>query len=363
MPTNVPAPVPVASFDYTALEPDAAQFVREKTERIQKLMKRTVEDFAQIGGELIAIKGQLEHGQFSSWLDTYFPWGERTAEECMNLYRHPKTAKFADLGLGPSVARILSAPSTPEAVSDEVIALAEAGEKVDVKRTKQIKKKYVQQEQKTLHRHTSSFQQEPPTSTVEVVDAPIESLPSQQEAHKPPSPTPEREAVLVERVPEPNEVKALPPSPREQWWRLSGFEQTHLLFCGHPDSTEFLLRLPACVGIWMGFPPNPNQWLCPPPNRVNTAFSYSTIYPNIDLKAVREAVERVLETSDESDLSAIVAYLPDPPLVVLLEDFQITCYIAEPDMAQCQKILSVWQQLGGTVSQLENLDAVDSSPT
>jgi hypothetical protein len=90
-------------------------------------------------------------------------------------------------------------------------------------------------------------------------------------------------------------------------------------------------------------------------DRVNTAFSYSTIYPNIDLKAVREAVERVLETSDESDLTAIVAYLPDPPLVVLLEDFQITCYIAEPDDAQCQKILSVWEQLGGAVERLDEL--------
>jgi hypothetical protein len=348
MTTSVPAPV--ASFDYTALAPDAAQFVREKTEKIQKLMKRTVEDFAQIGGELIAIKGQLEHGQFSSWLDTYFPWGERTAEECMNLYRHPKTAKFADLGLGTSVARILSAPSTPDAVSDEVIALAEAGEKVDVKRTKQIKKKYVQQEQK------SSFQPELPTSTVEVIKAEIESPLLNQETVQLPSPTPSLQAIYDERVPQPEVVKALPLSPPSQWWRLSGFEQKHLLFGGHPDEPEFLESVPARVGIWLGFPPNPNQWLCPPGERVNTAFSYSTIYPNIDLKAVREAVERVLETSDESDLTAIVAYLPDPPLVVLLEDFQITCYIAEPDVAQCQKILSVWEQLGGAVEQLSVQD-------
>ncbi|NJP22374.1 MAG: hypothetical protein HC763_28945 [Hydrococcus sp. CRU_1_1] len=135
--------------------------------------------------------------------------------------------------------------------------------------------------------------------------------------------------------------RLLPPALDQEpskWWRLSGKEQKHLLFNGHPAQGEFLSQVPARVGIWLGFPPpHPNQWLIPPGERVNTAFSYSTIYPNIDLKAVREAVERVLETSDESDLSAIVAYLPDPPLVVLLEDFNITCYIAEPDVAQCQK--------------------------
>jgi hypothetical protein len=360
MPTNVPAPVPVASFDYTALEPDAAQFVREKTERIQKLMKRTVEDFAQIGGELIAIKGQLEHGQFKSWLDTYFPWGERTAEECMNLYRHPKTAKFADLGLGPSVARILSAPSTPVAVSDEVIALAEAGEKVDVKRTKQIKKKYVQQEQKTNHRHKSFFQQEPPTSTVEIIDAELESLPSQQEAQKPSSPTPDREAVLVERVSEPDEVKALPPSPQVTWWRLSGKEQKHLLFGGHPNNAEFLSRLPEQVGIWMGFPPTPDVWQSPPNRKVETAFSYSTRYKGVNLNAIRSLIEGLIpEISSEDDETAALAYLPDAPLLFLFDDFGLDCYIAEPDEAQCQVIIKTWKDLDGKVEKIENLEELD----
>jgi Protein of unknown function (DUF3102) len=375
MPTSVPAPV--ASFDFTQFQPHIAQLLREKTEEIQglisesiDLVEQTFNNYVKMGRLLNEIKSELEHGQWENWVKAFFPLGKKTAERAMAIAINPKSDTMSLLKISATAGAILSSlrnPDEAEELTLKAIELAEKGEKITVERAKEIKRTYRSQPKYPQSQETS-VRVKASASTIEIIDAELESpaptatIPETVQA----SPQEEQvcqtqksEIALRKEDREPDEVKALPPSPSTPWWRLSGKEQTHLLFCGHPDSTEFLAQIPASVGIWMGFPPNPNQWLCPPPNRVNTAFSYSTIYPNIDLKAVREAVERVLETSDESDNSAIVAYLPDPPLVVLLEDFNITCYIAEPDVAQCQKILSVWQQLGGEVEKLNFLDSVE----
>ncbi|NJP22126.1 MAG: DUF3102 domain-containing protein [Hydrococcus sp. CRU_1_1] len=357
MTTSVPAPVS-SSFDYTALDIDTASFVRQQTGEIHELVRRSAQDIFEIGQKLIQVKEKLGHGNFRNWLIAEFDWNERTAQNFMNVARQFKSETVAHLPLAATALYILSAPSTPAEIREEAIARAQGGEPITKKKATAMTRAHGQRQKKKAsleeeildsskvktsptNNESTTFHREP-----EIIDAELEEGRGSRAEGRRSSTSVSPSILNPDDTLEPNLLppaldlepsKALPPSPSAQWWRLSGKEQNHLLFCAHPNSAEFLSQLPEQVGIWMGFPPHPNQWLCPPPNRVNAAFSYSTIYQNIDLKAIREAVERVLETSDESDLSAIVAYLPDPPLVVLLEDFQITCYIAEPDVAQCQK--------------------------
>jgi hypothetical protein len=355
----MPTSAPVASnFDYTALDLDTASFVRQQTGEIRALMRRATSEIFEIGQKLIEVKKRLGHGNYGSWLQAEFAWTERTAlrfTSVVETFGH-QSDMMSDLDFAPTALYTLAAPSISEEARFEAVERAKAGEFISAKKAEEIKQKYPSKNAKA--KKISKVTEKSPrvNPSVEIIDAELESPPHKEEPSQSPSPTPAREAAWRQQVPELDEVKALPPSHSTQWWRLSGKEQKHLLFNGHPAQGEFLSQVPARVGIWLGFPPHPNQWLIPPGERVNTAFSYSTIYPNIDLKAVREVVERVLETSDEADLTAIVAYLPDPPLVVLLEDFNITCYIAEPSEAQCQKILSVWEQLGGIVEQLSVQD-------
>jgi Protein of unknown function (DUF3102) len=346
----MPTSAPVNSFDYTSLDLDTASFVQQQTGEIRALMRRTAQDIFEIGQKLIEIKEKLGHGNFLAWLDTEFSWTERTARRFMSVAEQfaDRVDMVSDLDFAPTALYTLASPSMSEEARSEAIERAQAGEFISAKKAQEIKQKYSNKTAKSTRQPKSATKTATIEETVELVEATIESPPGEETVQ----PTTNETVNEDEPVTEPEEVKALPPSPERFWWCLSGKHQKHLLFAGQHDEPDFVTQLPDRVGIWLAFPPTPDEWLLPPKGRVNTAFSYSTIYPNIDLKAVREAVERVLETSSESDLTAIVAYLPDPPLVVLLEDFQITCYIAEPDVAQCQKILSVWEQLGGEIEQL-----------
>ena len=365
MPTSAQSPVS-SSFDYTSLDSDTASFIRQQTGEIRALMRRATQDIFEIGAKLMEIKAKLGHGNFLAWLEAEFSWTERTARRFMSVAEQfaDKSDLVSDLDFAPTALYTLASPSLPEEARVEAIERAKSGEFISAKKAEEIKQKYPPKNAKS--KNQAKITEKPPTipPSVEIIDAELESPPSQQETSIPPSPTPKSEALLEERVPEPDEVKALPPSPPSQWWRLSGKEPmsgkkpTHFFLLNEPShSPDFLALLPERVGIWLGFPPTPDEWLSPPLGRVNMAFSYSTTYSDIDLSAVREAIERILETSNDEDTTAIIAYLPDPPLLALLEDFQITCFIAEPDMAQCQEILSVWQQLGRKVEILENLDA------
>jgi hypothetical protein len=349
----MPSTTAVTNFDYNNLDSDTASFVQQQTGEIRALMRRATQEIFKIGQKLIEIKEKLGHGSFLTWLEAEFTWTERTARRFMSVAEQfaDKVDMVSDLDFAPTALYTLASPSMSEEAREEAIERAQAGEFISAKKAQAIKQKYFNKTAKSTRQSKSATKAVPIEETVELVEATIEFPPG---SFTVPATTTTNETVNQdERVRQSEFVKALPPSLERQWWRLSGKNPHHLLFSGQHDEPDFLASLPERVGIWLGFPPTPSLWLSPPRERVNMAFSYSTVHPNTDLKAVREAIERILETSDESDLTAIVAYLPDPPLVVLLEDFQITCYIAEPDVAQCQKTLSVWQQLGGEIEPLD----------
>jgi hypothetical protein len=355
MPTSAQSPVS-SSFDYTSLDSDTASFIRQQTGEIRALMRRATQDIFEIGTKLREIKAKLGHGNFLTWLEAEFSWTERTARRFMSVAEQfaNKSDLVSDLDFAPTALYTLASPSLPEEARVEAIEIAKTGEFISAKKAEQIKQKYYSKvvKSKKQSKIADDVASVPPTP--EIIEAELESPPSQQETPIPPSPTSKSEALLEERVPEPDEVKALPPSPPSQWWRLSGKEKTHLLFGGDPNCAEFLSQLPEAIGLWMGFPPTPEMWQSPPKTKkIKTALSYSTSYQGINLEAIRSLIEGLIpEISSENDETAAIAYLQDAPLLFLFDDFGLDCYIAEPDVAQCQVIIQAWKDLDGKVEKL-----------
>jgi hypothetical protein len=63
------------------------------------MVKITAGFACYIGCRLVAIKAELERGEFLAWIDKVFPFSQRTARRYMKLYKHFKenSANFAQL--------------------------------------------------------------------------------------------------------------------------------------------------------------------------------------------------------------------------------------------------------------------------
>lgn len=73
------------AFDYTGLEPEAAAEAQAAAARIRKLGIQQNEAIFAIGGELIAIRAKLGHGNFGPWLGAEFGMSISTAERYIRV--------------------------------------------------------------------------------------------------------------------------------------------------------------------------------------------------------------------------------------------------------------------------------------
>lgn len=118
------------AFDYRILPTEKREFVLQKTDETQWLLKKTAENIIKIGKNLLAVKDILPHGAFSIWIGFEFGMTQRTAVNFMHVAEKfdGKTEKFSVLS--SSVLYLLSAPATPDSAIDETIRIAESGQKV-----------------------------------------------------------------------------------------------------------------------------------------------------------------------------------------------------------------------------------------
>lgn len=84
-------------FDYSQLDTETRIVVRQRTEEIKVLVRRSAQDIIDIGSKLIDVKARLGHGNFGGWLDAEFGWSQMTATKFMNIAR-----KFKDTLILPS---------------------------------------------------------------------------------------------------------------------------------------------------------------------------------------------------------------------------------------------------------------------
>jgi hypothetical protein len=103
------------AYDHSSLDGRAAARIRGIAARIRERLKRTIEDIIEIGRDLLAVRADLDHGQFGPWLRSEFGWTERTARNFMTVAEcFGKTEIISDLQIEPTAAYLLAAPSTPE---------------------------------------------------------------------------------------------------------------------------------------------------------------------------------------------------------------------------------------------------------
>jgi hypothetical protein len=94
---------------------------------IRELCKRTIDNVIEVGRRLTEAQVVAGHGNWSAWLDHEFKWTDDTARNFMRVFELSKSRNFRDLSLPVSALYMITAPSTPEDVRDEVLERAQAG--------------------------------------------------------------------------------------------------------------------------------------------------------------------------------------------------------------------------------------------
>lgn len=87
----------VSSFNYQELDEQTELFVREKTQQLKTLIKRTTQDILDIGKYLSEIKQTLEHGQFKAWVRAELDFSYESAWRFMSTYEKFKNFNLKDL--------------------------------------------------------------------------------------------------------------------------------------------------------------------------------------------------------------------------------------------------------------------------
>ena len=319
-------------FDYSQLDSGTSMFVREQTEEIRGLIKRTAQGILDIGQKLLEIKEKLGHGNFLSWLKTEFNWSEPSAQRFMQVARQFKSIDLMDLEIAPSALYILSAPSTPDSVRQEAVSRAKAGENITYTTAKEIK-----------HQYQTDIAENKKERNVQVSVA--DKLSSQQSEIK------------VARLDEEKELKPLPEQeiiavvPRQitdeeqtvvragSWYQLG---QKHLLYCGKPDSSQFKKRLPKEIALSIAFPPTSNWQLTN--LGANSELSFYSRYQDLDTVTFKEMIQRAFELYTEERESVVFSYLPEPQLLILAHQLGCCCFIAESEIKKCEAIIDMWKK-------------------
>lgn len=150
-------------FDYSTLSPefsspDVIQSLENRAVAIEAHAKTTVGSILAMGRELNAARQVFGENDkaFGQWREGRLPWLQsRTALNFMQV-----DSRFGDQDLlrnnfvvnqfAPTILYLLSAPSTPDEVVEQVIEKAENGETVTAKKVKELKAKVKEQEEALL---------------------------------------------------------------------------------------------------------------------------------------------------------------------------------------------------------------------
>jgi len=107
-------------FNYAALPPEAATLAQQAAARIKQQAATAALAAIQIGSDLALVKGKLEHGRFTAWLQAEFNWSHQTARRYMRLAEKFAGQDVRDVAIGLRTLEYLARDS----VSDDDRATA-----------------------------------------------------------------------------------------------------------------------------------------------------------------------------------------------------------------------------------------------
>jgi Protein of unknown function (DUF3102) len=130
---DVPRSYPVmrlaaSQFNYGAVPPSLVPNLQEQAKLIKNLIAKTTEGLIEVGRNLVAVKQQLDHGQFIDWVEIEVGIARRTAQRYMRIAWLAETKSDSVSLLPPTTAYRLAAESAPREVVDHVLDRAVNGE-------------------------------------------------------------------------------------------------------------------------------------------------------------------------------------------------------------------------------------------
>jgi len=127
-------------------------------------------------------------------------------------------------------------------------------------------------------------------------------------------------------------------------WKLG---QSHLLYCGNPDDAKFQKLLPRKIELLLRVVSGSEGWAQPfPSGTVSGLVLVSPYGGERDLRLFRELVQNTVDLYTDPGDAILMAYLPDPSVLLLMDELESCCFCAEPDPKRCEAALTAWTAIG-----------------
>lgn len=343
-------------FDYAGLDAPTSQFVQQQTGEIQALMKRTAQNIIEVGQKLIEVKNRLGHGYFLTWLQAEFGWSYPTAARFMQVANSFKETSQIE-NFAPSALYELAGASTPEAARNEAIARAKAGESITRQAAKSIKQKYVPpaapKSEPAPKLDIQPISQLPPTPQVSLTQPRIK----QEIIAIRPKPV----AIALPTTDSSISLQAIPTSLLQvgtqspmittdvagSWWQLVG---KHLLYCGDPNSSQFLQRIPEQVSLLLAFPQH-RDWQTAIKADVRVIIT-EHIPQCKDPNLLDEILESNLLHHSKVGMVVVNCFVPSLEILSIVNRLGRRGLFAEPDAKRVNAVISDWRQAGLKVEKV-----------
>ena len=364
------------SFDYDSLDSSTALFVREQTGEIRALFQRTAVDMVETGRRLLAVKAKLQHGQFLDWLQIEFEVHRGTANRFMQVAREFGSLEMSQLATFDITALYqLATPSTPKAARDEAIARAKSGENITYTKAKKIKQNYTNDSikiKKAKLEVTGTDKRIKPDSkdeqqlTTAITPSPV-ALAKNSTAISQTQPKPQIVAFIPRTQ---KQTTANPTEPMlsasqstiiasvEQagtWWQL---DKRHLLYCGDPNSDNFIRKIQQHAPLLLAFPAE-TKWYPLVSAQTLYIMAEQVLEKNLKKKGwehLDELLELMILDCSESEDLVVSCFLPlaaSSIVLNLLNRLLRRGIMAEPDPQRCRSTLAAWKKAGGKVEEID----------
>ena len=116
-------------FDYQQLGHSLASLMIDRAMRIRTHHRQTTETAMEIGRELVRAKTQLDHGQFTEWVERELNFSARSARNFMALY-NAFSEKAATVAVLPPTT-LYKLAGAPDRVRDDIVAMVTDGDVTD----------------------------------------------------------------------------------------------------------------------------------------------------------------------------------------------------------------------------------------
>lgn len=342
------------------LDADTLAFLNDRADKVRTNYSKAVMEIVEAGKYIYEVRERLRdnYGDFGYWLHSEFRWSHTEAYRLINIYEYYKDYDLKQLMLNKSTLSLLASPSVSEDARQELIERSRQGENLTYSDAKEIKKKHQSLSDQTKssqskvasnfllqeqQRSDQEFSSAASTSTSVTFNPPSTSNPTKLETVEAHSDVKEKATAIS--APPISQVQI----GRGEFWQLGDH---HILFCGPPTSGVFSKRLPTeNIDLLVAFPPSLDSWLKVIPPHVKEVFSCcANDFANEEFS---ELFFQFLATHTREQHFVVFAYLPVAEFFISASELDCKCYIADPNLDNCQAAIMAWQQTGGLIKKLD----------